>query len=233
MSVATCASAHIVDGTLGDEPSLSHDPEMGADLLDLGQQVARHEDSGAVLSEGGDEVPDLAGALRVETVGRLVEHQEIARSQQGGRYREALAHTQGVRAIALARRGEESNSLQRGIDSRTRRRSVRESVGSIQARQVGSTGEVRVERRALDEGADSGQHDGGTGRNGRPEHLDGPSSGMDEPEQHADRRGLARTVGPEESVHRAGGNAQIDTVDRSLAAEPFRQSQRGDRDFRH
>jgi hypothetical protein len=49
-----------------------------ADLLDLGEQVRGDEHGGAVGGDLPDQRPDLAGALRVEPVGRLVEDDQLA-----------------------------------------------------------------------------------------------------------------------------------------------------------
>ena len=112
------ARAHLGDGTLGHEPADVHDADVGADLLDLGEQVGGDQDGGALVGERGDQVPDLAGALRVEAVGRLVEHQQVAGPEQGRGDREPLAHAERVGAVALGRRG---------------RRPTRSSAASIRA----------------------------------------------------------------------------------------------------
>ena len=50
-----------------------------------------------------------------------------------------------------------------------------------------------------------------------------------ETEQHPDRRRLARPVGAQETVDRAGWHGQVETVNRELAApKPFRQADRAD-----
>jgi hypothetical protein len=46
----------------------------------------------------------------------------------------------------------------------------------------------------------------------------GAPGGLDQSEQHADRRGLARPVWPEEPVDRAAGDVEVDAVDRDLPA---------------
>ena len=50
-----------------------------------------------------DQVPHLAGALRVQAVGRLVQHQQVARHQQGGGDGQPLPHAERVGPVALAR----------------------------------------------------------------------------------------------------------------------------------
>ena len=54
-----------------------------------------------------DDLADLPGARRVESVGRLVEHHQVARHQQRGRQAEPLLHAQRVAPVlAAARVGE-------------------------------------------------------------------------------------------------------------------------------
>jgi hypothetical protein len=47
--------------------------------------------------------------------------------------------------------------------------------------------------------------------------------GVDDPQQHAQRRGLARAVGPEHAVDRALRHRQVDAVHRGEPVEPFHQ----------
>jgi hypothetical protein len=58
---------------------------VGADLLDLGQQVRGDEDGDPVGRDLPDQRADLTGALRVQPVGRLVEDDQVAGAQQPGR----------------------------------------------------------------------------------------------------------------------------------------------------
>ena len=53
-----------------------------AHLLDLGQQVRGHEDGDPLRGDLPDQRADLAGALRVEPVGRLVQDDQVAGPQQ-------------------------------------------------------------------------------------------------------------------------------------------------------
>ena len=139
-------------------------PDVAAHLVDLAEQVARDEDGGALGGELADEVPHLAGALRVEAVGRLVEHQQVARHEQRVGDREPLAHAERVRAVALGRRGQQPDAVERGVDPRAapygRRCAGRRRRGGRGWR--GRRG--RVERRSLDQRADPAQRPGGAGR---------------------------------------------------------------------
>ena len=77
------------------------------------EEVARdeHRDSGGC--QLADEGTDLARALRVEAVGRLVEHEDLPGREECGGDREALLHAQGVLAVALVRRGRQADAGER------------------------------------------------------------------------------------------------------------------------
>ena len=102
-------------------------------------------------------MPDLAGALRIEAVGRLVQHQQVAGHQQCAGDRQPLPHPEGVRAVPLLGRGQQADPVQGGVDPGPGRTRVAGPVGRVQPDQVRPTGEVGVEGRALDEGADPGE----------------------------------------------------------------------------
>src|SRR5450631_312784 len=93
-TVADDPGSHLADGShLGDrslcqQRTHMHHPDMGAHLLDLGQEMAGDQDRGPVVGQGADEVANLPGSLRVKSVGRLIEHQKLTWLEQGARYRE-------------------------------------------------------------------------------------------------------------------------------------------------
>ena len=89
---------------LRDQPALVHHPDMGADLLDLGEQVGGEQHRGALVGERRDQLPHLAGALRVEPVGGLVEDQQVARGRAGRRPRPAAAACRASRRGSACRR---------------------------------------------------------------------------------------------------------------------------------
>ena len=89
-------AAQVVELLLQHHPAAVEHPDPGAHLLDLGEQVAGDEDGGAVGVQREQQRADLADALRVEPVGRLVEHQQPRAAQQGVGQPEALAHAEGV-----------------------------------------------------------------------------------------------------------------------------------------
>lgn len=61
-----------------------------------------------------------------------------------------------------------------------------------------------------------------------PQHPYRARIGANQPEQNANSRRLPRAVGPQESVHLADANGQVEGVERPRAAEGFRQPGNGD-----
>ena len=86
---------------------------MGAHLFNLAEQMGRNQDCDPVGPELADQVPHLAGALRIEAVCRLVQHEQVTRLQQGGRDSQPLPHAERVVPVPLARRGRQPHPLQR------------------------------------------------------------------------------------------------------------------------
>ena len=79
---------------LEDELAEAHHAHVRGYLLHLGEQVRGDEDRDPVGRDLADERADLAGALRVEAVGRLVQDDQVAGREQGGRDRQALLHAE-------------------------------------------------------------------------------------------------------------------------------------------
>src|SRR5207244_7248044 len=93
--------------------------------------------------------------------------------------------------------------------------------GGVEAREVLGAGEPRVPGGALHQGADGGQGLFGAGRHRPAEEGDLAGRRGDEPEQHADGRGLPRAVGSEEPEDRPYGYFEVEAVDDVDLAEPF------------
>src|SRR6478736_4182300 len=131
---------------LGHQLSDVHDSDVRADLLDLGQQVGGQHHSDAGGRKLGDQRADLAGALRVEPVGRFVQDQQLTGLQQRSGKAQPLPHAEGVVAVALAGRSGQADPLQRGCDPRTTGGRVGGAVGRVLPAQVVPAGQVQVER---------------------------------------------------------------------------------------
>src|SRR5450830_859150 len=219
---------------LGDQPAKVHHADVGADLLHLGEQVGGQQHCRPGLGQLQEQGADLAGALRVQAVGRLVQQEQIAGSQQRSCDGQPLPHAEGVVVVPLVGRGPQAHPVERGTDPGGRGPGVHCAVGRVQPAQVVQRGQVRVERGPLDDGPHPGQHLGSLPRLRPAEQGVVPGGRPDQAEQQPDRCGLARAVRAEEPVHRAGGHRQVDGVHRHLAGpEPFGQSARADRKIGH
>ena len=172
-------------------------------------------------------VPHLAGALRVEAVGRLVEHEQLARPQQGGGEAEPLPHAERVVAVALAR------PRRRARPAPARRRSgAARCAGRRCGRPASSRRRLsRPDRYGWNAGPSTSAPTRGSTSRRRAGHRLAeqrrarPAVGRDQAEQHPDRRRLARPVRPEEAVDGAVRHREVDAVDGDLAAaEPLGQA---------
>ena len=77
VDVVVVAADQVVDPAVCEQPAVADDRHGVADLLDLGQDVRAQQDRHARVAERADHVADVADAGGVETVGRLVEDQQV------------------------------------------------------------------------------------------------------------------------------------------------------------
>ena len=144
--------AQLVDRPFGHEPALLNHPDARAHLLDLAQQVARHQHRPLALAEVDDELAHVDHALRIEAVGWFVEDQDVRLFDQRRRDPQPLLHAQriGREPVLLARR--ELHLLQRDVDAFDRHSTEdRDETQVVVARQVW------IEGGGLDDRADPGQ----------------------------------------------------------------------------
>ena len=104
---------------LQDQPPGVQDPDPGAQLLDLGQQVAGQEDGHPGLVQLDEELPQIANPARIQAVARLVQDQQPRAAQQRGGQPEALPHAQRVRLDRPAADPGQPDLLQRLVDPLT------------------------------------------------------------------------------------------------------------------
>src|SRR5262249_42419710 len=129
----------------------------------------------------------------------------------------AALHAARVAAdLAIGRLGEADALEQRGP--------ALGAVGLAQAVEAGlqlhvlAAGEEVVERRFLQRGADVPAHLGALGGDVEAGDRGAPGRRRQQRGEHVDRGRLARAVGPEEAVDLAGGDLQVDPVDRADVA---------------
>ena len=210
--VAASQGGHVL---LQHQPSAVEHADARGHLLDLGEQVAGQEDRGARAVEPEQQLADVADALRVQPVGRLVEHEQRGAPHQRRGQSEPLPHAQrvGLRRAPVAPGRAPPARAPRRCGARRRLAPEAAGAGRVEEREVGRAGQVRVGARSLDERADARQHRRGRPRHRLAEQLDLAGGGQHQPEQHPHRRGLARAVGAEEAVDVALAHVEVDAVD--------------------
>ena len=224
--------AQLVEVLLQDQPAAVDDPDPGAQLLDLGELVAGQENRGACLVQLGEQVTYLADALRVQAVGRLVEHEQPRLPQQGRREAEPLAHAQRVLLDRAVVDSGQADPLQRLIDPLLAVARAPALSRGVDQREVGAAGQVPVTGRPLDQRADLRQHLGDLGRHRPAHHLDLAAGRVHQAEQHPHHRGLAGPVRPEEAVPVPLAHLQVDPVDGKHPAVALGQRPRDDHGIR-
>ena len=180
-----------------DEPSPVHDDDVRAGLLDLGQQVAGHDDGAAGLRRScAQHLAHLGDLRRVQAVGRLVEHQHLGQAEHGLGDAEPLLHALAVgrtrRSIDAAEPGDLERGVELGLVGRAGRWPPRTGAGSPgRSGAAGSPGPRRT--------APSRDSTGAPGTTGSPNTCTIAGGRQDQPHQHAQRGGLAGAVGPEQA----------------------------------
>lgn len=179
---------------------------------DFGQDVARHEHGDALPGKGADECAQIFDADGVESVGGLVQDEELRVNEKRKREPQSLLHAHRERPDALLARVGEVDDVQHLVDT-----AFRQSEHRGTHAQVFGGGEVGVERRALDERADF------------VEIVAAPSvsverdvafGGAEYPREHLERGRFARAVGAEEPVDTPAPYVQADVGDRRLRGVP-------------
>ena len=128
--------------TLADDAPGRDDPEDVDELLDLAEDVARHEHGLARRGELLERRAHGDDAGRVEPVRRLVEEQQARVAQQGGRDAEPLLHPERIGLDAVLRPLAQADELEELLDPRLRRLGARWPPGSAGSR--GRTGRGRT-----------------------------------------------------------------------------------------
>ena len=199
------------------EAPVGDDDDLVDGLLHLLEEVARHEDRLALAAQVAQEPAQPADALGVQAVRRLVEDEHAGVAEQRGREAESLAHAHAVLAGALAGGGGDAGQLEQLVDPRQRDR-----AGVRQDAQVVAAAAARVEVRGLQRGPHGAERVGEVDVALAVDRR-GAARGVDQPEQHAQRRGLAGAVGPEEAGDPAGLDVEAQVVDGDEGPEALAQ----------
>ena len=221
------AGDHLLDGAVRQQHAVGDVGDLVA-ALGLVHVVGGDQHREPVGRERVDLVPELAPRLGIDARGRLVEQEQLRVRQGAGAEREPLlpAARELAGKLLLAAREPEP------LDHRARRRGrLRQPVKARDEFQVLAHREVLVEAEALGHVADMALDLVGLGADVVAETGALALVGREQPAQHADGGGLARTVGTEESVDLAALDLHREVAHDLAAAEGFRQAMDVDGDL--
>ena len=197
-----------------DDPARRQQRDLVAQRRQVVHPVAREDDGGAGVGQVGEHPVHLPLAGGVETVGRLVKHQQPRLPEEGGRQPETLPHPEGEAPDGISRHLAEADPVEQLVDVGA----VRLAAEGGECREVLPRRQGRVETGAVHEPRDTAGH-GERAPSRRPEDLQGAAVGDRQAEQEAEERGLPRTVGPDEAVDLSGGDIEVDAVEGDDVAE--------------
>ena len=212
------------DGTERDQAPFLDDPDRGADVGQLGEDVRRKENGLAGFAKPEEQIAHLDARPRIEVAGRFVEDQHLGVVEDGLRELEALAHSLGERSGQLPSRLRERGELERSLD----RRGGVEPMGGGDEREVFLDGELGVNARLVGHVADDGPHALGFETDVEAADLDATGPGVEQRGHGPDRRRLARTVRTDETEDLPALHFEADVVEHLGRSETVRQVVRRD-----
>src|SRR5579884_2082231 len=222
---AACAPQQLAQRPLVGDAAAADDGDAVAELLHLGEQVARENDRDPLAGEPLDERAHVAHPRRVEAGRRLVQQEQPRRAQERGGDAEALPHPVRVAADAIVGAVGEVDELEHLVDARAG--AVAVEVG--EQAQVAPARQVGVEPRPLDEPGDAVERPRALDERVASVQLDAARRRPDQAEHHPQRRRLAGAVRAEEAVDVAGVDGQVDLVHGDEVAVALEQGSRRDR----
>ncbi len=187
-------------------------------LGDLGEQMTRHDDGSSGVGLAAQERPQPVHALRVETIGGLVEDEHRRLTEEGAGEAEALAHAEREAtdtAVRVLSHGHLGQRLVYPLRRQPGRRG--EDAEVVDGPTAG------VEAGGFQHGSDMA---GGLIEVDVAPAAERGSTGArgDEAEHHAQRGGLAGTVESEQAGHRPRLQLEAQVVDGGHRAEAFGES---------
>ena len=211
---------------LGDELALVDEAQRVAEL-GLVHVVGGDEDGGALVGQPPDEPPEISARDGVDARRRLVEEDEPRGVDKGAGQGQPLAVAAGQRARQLplplgqVRHPDHLRDPWRALGPR-------HLVHARVEAQVLVDAQVVVERELLRHVADDRLDPLRLDDEVDAEDGPAPPGGFEQAAEHAERRGFARPVRPEEAVQLPLPHAQVEVVDRHALAKTTCQLAGGD-----
>jgi hypothetical protein len=169
--------------------------------------MGRHHDGSATVGQRLQERSDLDDSGGVETVGRLVQHEQFGVGQQRGCDSEALFHTERERRCPVVFATREADDVEHFVDA-----SLGEASERSEAAQVVPRSERSDERGSFDQRADAVREPFRM-LDRFAKNRTGAAACGDEAEQDSNGCGFARSVRPDESDDSPGGQLECEVVD--------------------
>jgi hypothetical protein len=200
-----------------DQLAAVDDHDLVDGLRHLGEHVARDQDRPALARERPEEVAEPADALRVEAVRRLVQDEHLGIAEERGGQAEALPHPQRVALHAATAGLSEVDECQDLVHAR-----ARDPAGDGEHAEVVPSRPARMGVERLEQDPDA--HDRVVELAvARAQDRRASRGRLDEAEDRAHRRRLARAVGAEEPRDPARADREREVVDGEGGAEPLRE----------
>ncbi len=218
-------AAQVRERALVDDAPAIDDRDAVAQFLHLRELVAGEQHRDAFAGEAADQLAHVAHAGRVEAGRGLVEDQQARAPQQRRGDPQPLAHPMRVATHLVLGTGSQLYDREHLVDAR----GCAVAVEPGQQLEVLASGQVRVEPRCLHEPGDALQRPRAHTQRVMPEQLHRALARHDQAERHAQRRRLARPVGPQEPVHVSRTDVQVDVIDREHVLVALHQSSGADR----
>ena len=215
---ARAPAAQLGHGHVGDQRATGQHDDPVRDLLDLAQQVARHEDGLPLPHQILEQCAESVDPVHVQAVEGLVHQDGLRVADERCRDAGPLPHAVGELADPLVRGLGESDGGEDVPDpAAAGPRGGREDVQVLRRGQAGVY-RARVHHRAdlLQRGVQRGVR--------AAVDLHASRGGGGQAEDHPHRRRLARSVGTEEARDRPRADSEADVVHRDLVSVPFRQA---------
>src|SRR5262245_5011219 len=210
---------HLIHRAPGDDPT-RRDVDDAVAPLGLVHIVGRHQHRQPLAGQRMDLVPEFPSRLGVDAGCRLVEQQELRRMHDAGGERQPLLPAARQRAGKLILPLDEAESFQRAIDL------LADRLQPIEPRhefEILPDRQVLIEGEALRHVANLELDTVALGDDVEPKAGALPRVRFQQSAQHADGRGLAAAIRPEEAYDLPFLHLEIDVVDHHSAAEALGQ----------